>query len=169
VRYKAIDAQYPRFACYYEFKPGALETDEYKRLFTERSEREANLFDKIQLSRRIYKLLSTHGNAQVNKPAKIIVYAAVTPTKGKEEEFNRWYVEEHIPFVQRNKGWIGCRRFEKIGGDGPTYLVVHEYENSDWQTSPEFRACMEQAIDFMGKTFDNTAVRERRVLQRMYD
>jgi hypothetical protein len=43
---------------------------------------------------------------------------------------------------------------------------VHEYEDSEWQTSPEFRACMEQAIDFMG-TFDGTAVRERRVLQRM--
>jgi hypothetical protein len=47
--------------------------------------------------------------------------------------------------------------------------VVHEYDSSEWQTSPEFRACMEQAIDFMGKNFDNTAVRERRVLQRMYD
>jgi len=29
------------------------------------------------------------------------------------------------------------------------FLVIHEYENPDWQTSPEFRACMEHAIDWM--------------------
>jgi len=170
VRYKATDAQYPRFAAYYEYEPGTLESEAYKKLFTERSQREANIFDKIQLSRRIYKLLSTHGKAEVNKPAKVIVYAGVTPSKGKDEAFKKWYVEEHMPLVQKNPGWIGARRFEKVGeGDGTKYLVVHEYENIDWQTSPEFRACMEQAIDWMGKNLDNTAVRERRVLQRMYD
>jgi hypothetical protein len=63
-------------------------------LFAERSELEAKIFEKIYLSRREYKLLSTHGKAQVNKPAKVIVYAGVTPQKGGEEEFCRWYVED---------------------------------------------------------------------------
>jgi hypothetical protein len=99
-RYKATDTQYPRFAAYYEFKPGALETDEYKRLFAERSQREAKIFDKIPLSRRIYRLLSTHGDAGINKPAKIIVYAGVTPQKGAEKLFNDWYVDEYEPFLQ---------------------------------------------------------------------
>jgi len=169
VRYKAIDAQTPRFAAYYEHDLGTLQTDAYKKLFAERSELEAKIFEKIYLSRREYKLLSTHGKAQVNKPAKVIVYAGVTPQKGGEEEFCRWYVEDHMPLVMKNPGWIGARRFEKINdaGDGTKYLVVHEYENPDWQTSPQFRACMEQAIEFMGK--NPTVARERRVLQRMYD
>jgi hypothetical protein len=171
VRYKALDAQNPRFAAYYEHKPGALQSDAYKKLFAERSAREAKIFDKIYLSRREYKLLSTHGKAGVNKPAKVIVHAGVTPQKGAEEAFSKWYVEEHMPLVQKIPGWIGARTFEKIteGGDGTKFLVVHEYENPDWQTGPEFRAAMEQAIEWHGKNLDKSAVRERRVLQRMYD
>ena len=71
--------------------------------------------------------------------------------------------------MQKVPGWIGARRFEKVAADGTTYLVVHEYENADWQTGPEFRAAMEQGIDWMGKNLDSTAVKERRVLQRMYN
>jgi hypothetical protein len=170
VRYKATDAQTPRFAAYYEYQTGTLESAAYKKLFDERSQREANIFDKIYLSRRIYKLLSTHGKAAVNKPAKVIVYAGVTPRAGGEEEFNRWYVEDHMPLVQKNPGWIGARRFERAAeGDGTKYLIVHEYESLDFQTSPEFRACMEQAIEWFGKKIDSSVVRERRVFQRMYD
>ena len=171
MRYKAIDAGYPRFAAYYEHDLGTLQTDAYKRLFAERSELEGKIFEQIELSRREYKLIDVHGAAQVNKPAKVIVYAGVTPTKGKEQAFLDWYKDEHIPLVKKNPGWTGCRRFEKIneGGDGTKYLVVHEYEHPDFQTSPEMRASMEQAIDWMGKNLDSTGVRERRVLQRMFD
>ena len=79
--------------------------------------------------------------------------------------------KEHMPLVMKNPGWTGARRFVKINddGDGEKFLVIHEYENGDWQTSPEFRACMEQAIDWMGKNLDKTSTRERRVMQRMYD
>jgi len=168
VRYKAIDGQIPRFAAAYEHKAGVLQTDAYKRLFKERSAREAKIFDKIYLTRREYKLLSTHGNPG-QKNAKVIVYAAVSPQKGAEEAFNKWYVEEHIPLVKKNPGWLGARRWEKTAGDGPNFLVIHEYEHSDWQTSPQFRAASEQAIEWMGKNLDSTAVKERRVLQRMYD
>jgi hypothetical protein len=69
-------------------------------LFTERSDREANIFDKVYLSRRIYKLLSTHGKAGINKPAKVIVYAGVTPQKGAEQKFCDWYVNVSRPFTQ---------------------------------------------------------------------
>lgn len=76
-----------------------------------------------------------------------------------------------MPLVMKNPGWIGARRFVKINdeGDGEKFLVIHEYENPDWQTSPEFRACMEQAIDWMSKNLDKTSSRERRVMRRMYD
>jgi len=93
VRYKAIDGQNPRFAAYYEHDLGTLQTPAYKKLFTERSDLEAKIFEKIPLSRREYKLMSTHGKAAVNKPAKVIVHAGVTPQKGAEDAFNKWYVE----------------------------------------------------------------------------
>jgi hypothetical protein len=76
-----------------------------------------------------------------------------------------------MPLVMKNPGWIGARRFVRINdaGDGEKFLVIHEYEHSDWQTSPEFRAATEQAIDWMGKNLDSTHTKERRVMQRMYD
>jgi hypothetical protein len=170
-RYKAIDAQIPRFAAYLEHDLGTLQSDAYRKAFTERSAREAEMFEKILLSRRVYKLLTTHGNAGGgNKPANVIVYGGVTPQEDAEEAFNEWYINTHLPLMSKSPGWIGARRFEKLneGGDGTKYLVVHEYENADWQTSPEFRACMEQTIDWMGKNLDDRAVSERRVLQLMY-
>jgi hypothetical protein len=93
IRYKAIDGQNPRFAAYYEHDLGTLQTPAYKKLFAERSDLEAKIFEKIPLSRREYKLMSTHGRAAVNKPAKVIVHAGVTPQKGAEDAFNKWYVE----------------------------------------------------------------------------
>jgi hypothetical protein len=71
-----------------------LQTEAYKKLFAERSAREAKIFDKVYLSRREYKLLTTHGQAAVGNPSKVIVYAGVTPQKGAEEKFSKWYVEE---------------------------------------------------------------------------
>lgn len=119
VRYKAIDGQYPRFAAYYEHDLGTLQTPAYKKLFAERSDLEAKIFEKIPLSRREYKLMSTHGKAAVNKPAKVIVHAGVTPQKGAEDAFNKWYVE------------VRSHSALRANGEG-AYASRHEESRVDW-------------------------------------
>lgn len=37
-------------------------------------------------------------------------------------------------------------------------------ESLDWRASPEFHACIEDEIDWMGKNLDEAAVMERRIL-----
>lgn len=74
-----------------------------------------------------------------------------------------------MPLVIKSRGWIRARSFERVHeGEDDDFLVVHKFENPDWQTSPEFCACMERAIDWMGKNLDEIAVKERRILQRLY-
>ena len=46
-----------------------------------------------------------------------------------EEEFNRWYHEEHIADVQKRFPQItSVRRYRASDGQEPKYLVVYEYD-----------------------------------------
>lgn len=46
-----------------------------------------------------------------------------------EDEFNRWYNEEHLPDVRRRFPQItSARRYRATDGQEPRYLVVYEYD-----------------------------------------
>ena len=45
-----------------------------------------------------------------------------------EEEFNRWYNEEHVPLLTKVPGVLSGRRFEAIEGE-PKYLALYELES----------------------------------------
>lgn len=51
----------------------------------------------------------------------------------REEEFNRWYDEIHIPDIMRGcPEFLTCRRYKLVSGQGKaTYLVVIEIETDD--------------------------------------
>jgi hypothetical protein len=45
-----------------------------------------------------------------------------------EDEFNRWYEEEHLPERRAIPGFINARRFRCIEG-GPKYLALYDLES----------------------------------------
>jgi hypothetical protein len=46
-----------------------------------------------------------------------------------EQEFNRWYDEEHLPDVlSRFPQITSARRYRATDGEEPRYLVVYEYD-----------------------------------------
>ena len=47
-----------------------------------------------------------------------------------EDEFQRWYEEEHIPERMAIPGFITARRFRAIEG-APKYLAVYDLESPD--------------------------------------
>lgn len=74
-------------------------------------------------------------------------------SKEKEEAFNRWYEEEHIPLLSLVPGWLRTRRFvtnssierslESSEKDGlkkgeREYLALHEYAGKNGLDGPEF-------------------------------
>ncbi|MDT4892367.1 MAG: hypothetical protein QOE97_1402 [Pseudonocardiales bacterium] len=67
--------------------------------------------------------------------AVLVVQVEIDPVD--EEEFNRWYDEEHIPEKLEEPGFISVRRF-KISDGACKYLVLYELENAADATKPAY-------------------------------
>lgn len=46
-----------------------------------------------------------------------------------EEEFQRWYEEEHLPERMAVPGVLNARRFRCVEGPGPKYLALYDLES----------------------------------------
>jgi hypothetical protein len=69
--------------------------------------------------------------------AVLVVNVEVDPVD--EDEFNRWYDEEHIPEKRSTPGFRSARRF--VSHDHPgRYLAVYEVDDVDVVTNPEYMA-----------------------------
>ena len=55
-----------------------------------------------------------------------------------EDEFNRWYNEEHIPGLLNVPGVLWAKRGINTG-KGPKYIAVYEHESIDVQSSEAYR------------------------------
>jgi hypothetical protein len=67
--------------------------------------------------------------------AVLVVQVEIDPVD--EEEFNRWYEEEHIPEKLAEPGFISVRRFKASDGDCK-YLVIYELEEVGAATKPAY-------------------------------
>ena len=74
------------------------------------------------------------------KHVLIIVRIDVKPEM--EEEFNRWYNEEHMPNLLRVPGILWAKRGINTG-KGPKYIAVYEHENIDIQRTEAYRKAVE--------------------------
>lgn len=80
--------------------------------------------------------------------AKYTFVVMTNATEGKEEEFNRWYNQQHIPDVLNVPGFVSGQRFHladaQMGGPGSQaykYLALYEIETDDLAgTLKELRA-----------------------------
>ncbi len=55
---------------------------------------------------------------------------------GKEEEFNRWYTEQHLDDVLKVPGFVAAQRFRLAQEDAAAparYLAIYEVETDDPQ------------------------------------
>ena len=66
-------------------------------------------------------------------PGLLMVWADVPADK--EEEFNRWYNEEHLPERMAIPGFLGGARYEAVKG-GPKHLACYELESAAVMESP---------------------------------
>jgi len=73
---------------------------------------------------------------ETKKHIFLIVRIDVEPEM--EEEFNRWYNEEHIPTLLNIPGVLWAKRAINTG-KGPKYIAVYEHENINVQNSEAYR------------------------------
>jgi hypothetical protein len=73
--------------------------------------------------------------------AKQILVVLTNPMPGQENEYNRWYTEQHLDDVLKVPGMIAAQRF-KLALDGAKslpgpYLAIYEMETSDPPPDPQ--------------------------------
>lgn len=79
---------------------------------------------------------------------KSILLVLTNPVEGREEEYNRWYDEQHLDEVVALNGFTGAQRFKlspvQREGAEPThpYLAIYELESGSEQAF----ASLDQAL-----------------------
>jgi antibiotic biosynthesis monooxygenase (ABM) superfamily enzyme len=62
-------------------------------------------------------------------PTVLFVVKATIPPD-KEDAFNRWYNEEHVPDVLKFRGLVSAHRYKAIEGeDKYQYMAVYEFQD----------------------------------------
>ena len=65
--------------------------------------------------------------------AKGIMFVESWPSSpDREQEYNTWYDEVHIPQLLTFDGIVGARRLRPVNGEGP-YVAIYELEADDLQ------------------------------------
>jgi hypothetical protein len=68
--------------------------------------------------------------------ARFLQVVMTSPQPGREEDFNKWYSEEHLPDVLGVDGIVAAQRFEFVASNGSAdpaqrYLALYEVEADD--------------------------------------
>lgn len=182
-RLVAADGEKPTWAATYDLTSvDSIKTDAYKKLGTDRSEREKSVLAKMEyLERRIYRLniaapVTVSDEYVGHKEGMILVIVSISIPPEHESEFHRWYDEEHVPLLRKVPGWLRTRRFilEDSGAAGalkgtegfkppPKFLAMHEYADDQGLSGPEWKAAV--STPWRDKIFENVQGFERRILK----
>ncbi|EPQ60384.1 hypothetical protein GLOTRDRAFT_108929 [Gloeophyllum trabeum ATCC 11539] len=178
-RWAQADGQKPRYAATYDLDtPNALEKPDYALLARTRSEREKDILSKVGwVDRRVYEVLkgTPQQSPSAQKKPGIIVFNSLEVQSDREEDFHRWYNEEHIPMLLKSPGWIRTRRFvlrtwDRSGVEGskdstapPKFLAVHELESDAAFQSEEYKAA--GSTEWRARVMKSAVKQERRVFK----
>ncbi|SPO21473.1 uncharacterized protein UTRI_00955_B [Ustilago trichophora] len=192
------------WAAFYTISDNSVFSDvSYTSLREERSKREAELFTRLAIvDRRIYALEYDSDaddrigpkerkriglNVQLaSDTPKYVVTNSVDVVQDMQEEYARWFEEEHVVMLAKVPGWRRSRRFRLIdngvngkdakSGDAegvPKIMGMHEYDNDTPEQTPEFQAATTTAwrSQIVGENNCNVIRRERKTcsLYRAWD
>ncbi|KAG6809379.1 hypothetical protein H0H92_000480 [Tricholoma furcatifolium] len=157
-RFKAVDSQKPSWLALYDItSPEVSHTPEYKSLASKGSPREKQIMANLAtVNRRVYEHLVSYIRPDTDLttlPAQYVFVVHMRVVSGDaEEEFNRWYNEEHMVLLSKVPGWVCGKRYKLLEsvsrgvklepeeGERPytDYLAIHELESQGFMGLPEF-------------------------------
>ena len=160
-RYAATDDARPDWLALYETDLDALATPAYRKLSTDRSEREARVMGRLEtLDRRVYELIDDHG-APGNGPAPVVMARGMTVPRPAMADLDAWYLEEHIPLLSAVAGWGRIRRYRLVEGAGTAHMAIHEISGMDVFGTEEYRAAI--TTPWRDRVVASAVASERRV------
>lgn len=142
-RYQEIgDSKY--LAVYEMENMKALKSQEYMEIKKNPSELTKWMLSSIEgFSRYIGEIISeqtNEHNLNTDPYEAPILYAVMFEVpEEKEEIFNDWYTNDHVPLLLKNKDWLACKRYKiKDGEPGKwTHLALHYLNNIEVLESKE--------------------------------
>ena len=97
----------------------------------------------------------------------MVVMMEVDPAH--EEEFNRWYNEEHLPERLEIPGYISARRFKLEEGSGVLkYLCIWELEDGSPLQSEEYQAQQLRPSELRDRAHSHITQRDRGLYRQIY-
>lgn len=147
-RYKQVDGQKPPWLALYNMSsPEVAMTEPFTKLPSSDNEKLV-ISNLATLNGAIYSLISTSAISPEAQPGKFICIAMMEPSIEGEDEFNKWYEEEHISLLSKAPGWIRSRRYKLVreiqlpgkedAGPKLKYLALHELVNKQVMDTPEW-------------------------------
>jgi hypothetical protein len=135
----------------------AFDTDEYRQLSTAPSERTMKVAAGLGMRRTVYHQLHPAlgvvgaggaGEAPLQPAGTAVLHITMGSDGDYEDDFNRWYNEDHLPAVTSAAGVLYGRRFLEVEGDAATvqpsrplrYLALYELADAAVASSPGFVA-----------------------------
>src|SRR5918999_277220 len=97
----------------------------------------------------------------------LVVMMEVDPEH--EEEFNRWYNEEHLPERLEIPGYVSARRFKLEEGEGVLkYLCIWELEDHSPLQSEEYKAQQRRPSELRDRAHTYIKQRARGLYKQIY-
>ena len=97
----------------------------------------------------------------------MVVMMEVDPDN--EEEFNKWYNEEHLVERLEIPGYISARRFKLEEGQGVLkYLCIWELENGSPLNSPEYHLQQQRPSELRDRAHSYITARARGLYHQIY-
>lgn len=139
-RYKEVGTD--KYLAVYEMDTlDALNTPGYKNIKENPSEITAWMLKSVgDFTRYLCAPLSEQKSADgINFDTPYLYTVMFEVPADREEEFNNWYEQEHVPLLLKNEHWNACRRYKIESGepDKWTHLALHYLSDLDALNSKE--------------------------------
>lgn len=130
-RYRATEG--PEYLAVYDLESvEALSTPAYRRIKENPSEVTACMLRSVTgFTRYTGRLISWQtqdhrDDAEILSSPYLFSVLFAVPVE-REEEFNNWYEQEHVPLLLKAEEWLGCRRYRISDGvpSNYTHLAIH--------------------------------------------
>lgn len=156
------DGKRPTYGATYDLPDAtALQTEAYKHIMANRSDREKDVLQKMEfLDRRLY-VLNERAPETVKEgyaghvEGTTVSIVSIEVEDEHAEDFHRWYDEEHVPMLMKVPGWLRSRRYilvedgttgalKGLAGETkpPKFMAMHEFMTADYLQTPEGKAAI---------------------------
>lgn len=134
-----------------------LETPTYTSLRANRSAREADTISQVAVTRLFFDLhhtkqsplfvpIETLTDEEAHGLITVAVEMTLTDAPGAQDEYTKWYTQEHVELLSKVPGWLRSRFFKTSSVENPSKKVLfmlHDYQKDNGLGGPEHTASMD--------------------------